>query len=51
VHNAQLQIQHDDETPTLPDPSYDETWSAQAKRFQRLLLEQKWLEATIPALK
>ena len=48
--NAEAQIQHDDDTPKRPDPSYDEMWSAQAKRYQRLLLEQKWLKATKPAL-
>jgi len=50
VLNAEAHIQHDDDTPKLPDPSYDEMWSAQAKRYQRLLLEQKSLTTTKPAL-
>jgi hypothetical protein len=50
VLNAEAQIQHDDDTPKRPDPSYDEMWSAQAKRYQRLLLEQKCLKSTKPAL-
>ena len=30
----------DDDTPKCPDPSHDDLWSAQAKRYQRLRLEQ-----------
>ena len=33
----QLMAYHvDDDTPKCPDPSHDDLWSAQAKRFHRL---------------
>jgi hypothetical protein len=30
----------DDDTPKCPDPSHDDLWSVQVKRYQRLCLEQ-----------
>ena len=38
--NSLIMITVDDDTPKCPDPSHDDLWSAQAKRYQRLRLEQ-----------
>ena len=38
--NSLNTIAVDDDTPKCPDPSHDDLWSAQAKRYQRLRLEQ-----------
>ena len=40
----------DDDTPKTPDPSDDALWSGQAKRYQRLLLEQQSLKSINSAL-
>jgi len=41
----------DDDTPKCPDPSHDDLWSAQAKRYQRLRLEQLSLNGAKSAAK
>jgi hypothetical protein len=41
----------DDDTPKRPDTSYDDLWSAQAKRFHRLHLEQEKLKTLNAPLK
>ena len=41
----------DDDTPKCPDPSHDDLWSAQAKRYQRLRLEQLSLNGATSAAK
>ena len=38
--NSLNMIAVDDDTPKCPDPSHDDLWSAQAKRYQCLCLEQ-----------
>ena len=38
--NSLNMIAVDDDTPKCPDPSHDDLWSAQAKRYQQLCLEQ-----------
>ena len=38
--NSLNMITFDDDTPKCPDPSHDDLWSAQAKRYQRLRLGQ-----------
>ena len=38
--NQLIQVIVKDDAPKCPDPSYDDLWSAQAKRYQRLRLEQ-----------
>ena len=43
-------IHQDDDTPKTPDPSDDALWSGQAKRYQRLLLEQQSLKSINSAL-
>lgn len=44
-------ISVDDDTPKHPDPSYDDLWPAQAKRYHRLHLEQEGLNTLSPELK
>ena len=48
--NSLIMITVDDDTPKCPDPSHDDLWSAQAKRYQRLLLEQQSLKSINLAL-
>lgn len=48
--NPVTTLVQDDDTPKTPDPSDDALWSGQAKRFQRLLLEQQSLKSINPAL-
>ena len=48
--NPVAPVTQDDDTPKQPDPSDDALWSGQAKRYQRLLLEQIDLKPSIPAL-
>ena len=38
--NQLSQVIVKDDAPKCPDPSHDDLWSAQAKRYQRLRLEQ-----------
>jgi hypothetical protein len=48
--NQLMAYQVDDDMPNAPDPSHDDLWSAQAKRYQRLLLEQDVLKKLNPAV-
>ena len=48
--NAKYYFQQDDDAPKRPDPSYDDLSSAQAKRYQRQLLEQNSLKRLNTAL-
>jgi len=48
--NQSAVIHQDDDTPKTPDPSDDALWSGQAKRYQRLLLEQQTLKSINSAL-
>ena len=46
-----ITIAVDGDTPKCPDPSHDGLWSAQAKRYQRLRLEQLSLNGAKSAAK
>ena len=49
--NSLIMITVDDDTPKCPDPSHDDLWSAQAKRYQRLRLEHLSLNGAKSAAK